>query len=31
MSIDVAQLVEEMKNAASQVLNKDNTTLRGFP
>jgi hypothetical protein len=30
MSIDVPQLVNDIKNAASQVLNKDVTTLRGF-
>ena len=30
MSIDAVQLVNDMKNAASQVLKKDVTTLRGF-
>lgn len=30
MTINVAQLGEDIKNAASQVLNKDVTTLRGF-
>ena len=30
MAIDVSELVENMKMAASQVLNKDVTTLRGF-
>ena len=30
MAIDVAQLVEDIKDAASQVLNRDVTTLRGF-
>lgn len=30
MAIDVAQLIEDMKKMASQVLNKDVTTLRGF-
>jgi hypothetical protein len=30
MSIDVTQLVNDIKNAASQVLNKDVSTLRGF-
>jgi hypothetical protein len=30
MAIDVVQLIEDMKEAASQVLNKDVTTLRGF-
>lgn len=30
MAIDVAQLIEDIKKAASQVLNKDVTTLRGF-
>jgi hypothetical protein len=30
MAIDVSQLIEDIKNAASQVLNKDVSTLRGF-
>lgn len=30
MAIDVARLIEDIKEAASQVLNKDVTTLRGF-
>jgi hypothetical protein len=30
MAIDVAQLIEDIKDAASQVLNKDVATLRGF-
>jgi hypothetical protein len=30
MTIDVTQLVNDIKNAASQVLNKDVATLRGF-
>ncbi len=30
MSIDVSQLVSDIKDAASQVLNKDVSTLRGF-
>lgn len=28
--IDIAQLVKDMENAVSQILNKDVTTLRGF-
>jgi hypothetical protein len=28
--IDTAQLIRDMKNAASDILNKDVTTLRGF-
>lgn len=30
MAIDVTQLIEDIKDAASQVINKDVTTLRGF-
>jgi hypothetical protein len=30
MAIDVDQLVLEIKNAASQILNKDVSTIRGF-
>jgi hypothetical protein len=30
MSIDVNQLMEDMKNAASQVINQDVAVLRGF-
>ena len=30
MAIDVAQLVEDIKTAATQILNQDVTTLRGF-
>ncbi len=30
MAIDVAQLVNDMKDAATQVLKKDITTLQGF-
>lgn len=30
MSIDVIQLMENMKNAASQVINQDIAVLRGF-
>ena len=30
MSIDVNQLIEDIKNAASQVINQDVTILRGF-
>lgn len=28
--IDTAQLIEDMRNAVNQILNKDVTTLRGF-
>ena len=28
--IDIAQLIKDMKDAASQILNKDVSTLRGF-
>ena len=30
MAIDINQLVADIKDAASQVINKDVTTLRGF-
>lgn len=30
MSIDINQLLSDMKNAASQVINQDVTVLRGF-
>jgi hypothetical protein len=30
MSIDVNQLINDIKNAASQVINQDVTVLRGF-
>ncbi|MCP4351417.1 MAG: hypothetical protein GY795_38615 [Desulfobacterales bacterium] len=30
MAIDVSQLIEDMKNAASEILNRDVSTLRGF-
>jgi hypothetical protein len=29
-AIDIATLINDMKNAASQIINKDVTTLRGF-
>lgn len=30
MAIDIGQLINDMKNAATQVLNQDIATLRGF-